>query len=400
MADISNISKDMWQSVPKESKDKEQISRPSMTYWQDAWRRLKKNFLSMLGLVTIAIIVLAAVFGPMVATHDYSTQNLNLSSIPPTFEIYKVDEETFIYVHREYKILQVGENGELFGDKVKVTDNNMMQKYREYELNGNVIVLDYKYASMSDEDNPDGIKYKVIANGEELSEYKKVRNKTYILGSDTLGRDVLARVLFGARISLFIAFVSTVVNFFIGVTYGGLSGYMGGRIDNFMMRIVDIISVIPLLLYVILLSVLIGSGLKSIIIALGSVYWVGMARIVRGQVLSLKEQEYVLAARTLGASTMRIMFRHLIPNAMGPIIVSMTMLIPSAIFTEAFLSFIGLGVSAPMASWGTLANDALGGLRSYPYQLFFPSLAICITMLAFNFLGDGLRDALDPRLRK
>lgn len=399
MADISNISKDMWQSVPKENKDKEQISRPSMTYWQDAWRRLKKNFLSMLGLATIVIIVLAAIFGPMLISHDYSTQDLSMSSIPPSFDIYKIDDETFIYIHREYRLLQVGSNGELMG-KLKISENNMMEKYRAYELNGHEIVLDFKYASLKDDENPDGVKYKLIADGEELSVHKNVRNKTYLLGSDTLGRDVLARVLFGARISLFIALISTVVNFFIGVTYGGLSGYLGGRVDNFMMRVVDIISVIPLLLYVILLSVLIGAGLKSIIIALGSVYWVGMARIVRGQVLSLKEQEYVLAARTLGASTMRIMFRHLIPNAMGPIIVSMTMLIPSAIFTEAFLSFIGLGVSAPMASWGTLASDALGGLRSYPYQLFFPSLAICITMLAFNFLGDGLRDALDPRLRK
>lgn len=399
MADISKISKDMWQSVPKENKDKEQISRPSMTYWQDAWRRLKKNMLSMLGLAVICIIVLMAIFGPMVISHDYATQDLSMSSIPPNIEVYEIDKDTFIYIHREYRLFQVGENGELIG-KVNIADNNLKEKFRSYELNGNTIVLDYKYASMDESENPNGIKYKLIANGEEITEYKTMRNKTYLFGSDTLGRDVLARVLFGARISLFIAFISTVVNFFIGVTYGGLSGYLGGRVDNFMMRVVDIISVIPLLLYVILLSVLIGSGLKSIIIALGSVYWVGMARIVRGQVLSLKEQEYVLAARTLGASTMRIMFRHLIPNAMGPIIVSMTMLIPSAIFTEAFLSFIGLGVSAPMASWGTLASDALGGLRSYPYQLFFPSLAICITMLAFNFLGDGLRDALDPRLRK
>lgn len=399
MADISKISKDMWQSVPKENKDKEQISRPSMTYWQDAWRRLKKNVLSMVGLATIFLIVLAAIFGPMVISHDYSSQDLSMSSIPPTIEIYRVDDGTFVYIHREYRVFQVGEDGELIG-KMRETENNLNEKYRAYELNGNEIVLDYKYASMDSAENPQGLKYKLLVNGEEVSEYQKVRNKTYLFGSDTLGRDVLARVLFGARISLFIALISTVVNFFIGVTYGGLSGYLGGRVDNFMMRVVDIISVIPLLLYVILLSVLIGSGLKSIIIALGSVYWVGMARIVRGQVLSLKEQEYVLAARTLGASTMRIMFRHLIPNAMGPIIVSMTMLIPSAIFTEAFLSFIGLGVSAPMASWGTLASDALGGLRSYPYQLFFPSLAICITMLAFNFLGDGLRDALDPRLRK
>jgi oligopeptide transport system permease protein len=215
-----------------------------------------------------------------------------------------------------------------------------------------------------------------------------------------MGRDVLARVMYGARISLSIALIATLVNFFIGVLYGGISGYIGGRIGNTMMRIVDIITAIPLMLYVILLTVIIGTGFKSIVIALGSVYWVNMARIVRGQVLSLKEQEFVLAAKTLGAKTSRIMLRHLIPNVMGPIIVSMTMMIPSAIFTEAFLSFIGLGVNPPMASWGTLANDALSGIRTYPYQLFFPSLAISLTMLAFNFFSDGLQNALDPKMRK
>ncbi len=207
--------------------------------------------------------------------------------------------------------------------------------------------------------------------------------------------------MYGARISLIVAFVATLVNFIIGVTYGAIAGYEGGRKDNIMMRIVDIINSIPLVLYVILLMVMLGNqGLWTIIIALGSVYWVGMARLVRGQMLALKEQEFVLAARTLGVSKKRIIMRHLIPNAMGPIIVSMTMMIPSAVFTESFLSFIGLGVSAPMASWGTLANNALSGLITYPYQLFYPAFAIAITMLAFNFLGDGLRDALDPRLRK
>jgi len=186
-----------------------------------------------------------------------------------------------------------------------------------------------------------------------------------------------------------------------------------------MMRIVDIINSIPLVLYVILLMVLLRElvwqvnifgnnvvlfngkdGFTTIVIALGSVYWTGMARLVRGQVLGLKEQEYVLAARTIGVSNRKIIFRHLIPNALGPIIVSMAMMIPSAVFTEAFLSFIGIGVSVPQASLGTLANDALGGILRYTYQLIYPSMAIAVTMLGFNFLGDGLRDALDPRLRK
>ncbi len=225
--------------------------------------------------------------------------------------------------------------------------------------------------------------------------------------------------MYGARISLLVAFIATAVNFLIGITYGSISGYLGGNVDNLMMRYVDIINSIPLVLYVILLMVLLreivwdvdlfgknvvlfngSDGFTTIIIALGSVYWVGMARLVRGQVLSLKEQEYVLAARTIGVSNWKIITRHLIPNSLGPIIVSMTMMIPSAVFTEAFLSFIGIGVSAPQASWGTLANEALGGIMRYTYQLVFPSMAIAITMLGFNFLGDGLRDALDPRLRK
>lgn len=393
------IKKELWEDIHKDNKDAEVISRPSMTYWQDAWRRLKKNKLSMLGLAFIFFMVLTAIVGPYIIEHDYSTQQLQLANIPPKIDIYKVDDENYFYMHAEYKLFAVTADGQLL-DRIKETQNNLTDRNRVYTVGGKEVLLDYKYASMKPEENPDGIKYKIFVDGVEVQPSDKVSNKEFVFGTDALGRDMLARVIFGARISLLIALIATVVNFFIGVLYGGVSGYFGGQVDNIMMRIVDIINVIPLLLYVILLSVIIGSGLKSIIIALGSVYWVGMARIVRGQVLSLKEQEYVLAARTLGASSMRIMIRHLIPNAMGPIIVSMTMMIPSAIFTEAFLSFIGLGVNAPLASWGTLANDALGGLRSYPYQLFYPSLAISLTMLAFNFLGDGLRDALDPRLRK
>lgn len=308
MESSKSIPRAMWEPIGTADREKEKIVRPSMTYWQDAWRRLKKDPMAMWGLITIMIIVFMAIFGPMMASITYSDQDLaNINQAP---------------------------------------------------------------------------------------------SAKHWFGTDSHGRDLYIRVLYGARISLTVAMVATVVNFFIGVLYGGISGYMGGRVDNIMMRIVDIIFTIPPTLYAIVLMVVVGPGLKSIMITLGTIYWVNMARIVRGQILALKEQEFVLAARTIGASTWRILIRHLIPNAMGPIIVTATMLIPGAIFTESFLSFIGLGVSAPMSSWGTLASDALGGLRSYPYQLFFPSAAICLTMLAFNFLGDGLRDALDPRLRK
>jgi len=298
----------MFKPVPKDIEGAEAIVRPSVTYWQDAWRRLKQNRLAMVGLWVIVAITLIAIFGPMFSPYSYSDQSL-------------FDQN--MYISREHW-----------------------------------------------------------------------------LGTDDLGRDLLTRIMYGARISLTVGFVASFINLTVGVVYGGISGYYGGQVDNVMMRIVEILSGIPLLLYVILLMVVLRPGLQNILIALGLVYWLGMARIVRGQILSLKEQDYVLAARTIGADNSRIIYKHLIPNAMGPIIVTATLNIPQAIFTEAFLSFIGLGVNAPMASWGVLANDALPSFRTYPWQLFFPAIAISITMLAFNFLGDGLRDALDPKQRK
>ncbi len=233
-----------------------------------------------------------------------------------------------------------------------------------------------------------------------LADSNQSPSAAHWFGTDNLGRDLATRVLYGARISLSIGLVASLINLTIGVVYGGVAGYFGGRVDSIMMRIVDILYGIPLLLYVILLMVVLRPGLTNIFIALGLVYWLGMARIVRGQILALKEQEYVLAARLVGAGSWRIILRHLVPNSMGPIIVTLTLSIPEAIFTEAFLSFIGLGVSAPMASWGVLASESIAGLRSYPFQLLYPALAISLTMLSFNFLGDGLRDALDPRMRK
>ena len=299
---------DMFKPVDKDIESAEAIVRPSVTYWQDAWRRLKQNRLAMVGLWVIVAITLIAIFGPMLSPYSYSDQSL-------------FDQN--MYITREHW-----------------------------------------------------------------------------LGTDDLGRDLLTRIMYGARISLTVGFVASFINLTVGVVYGGISGYYGGQVDNIMMRIVEILSGIPLLLYVILLMVVLKPGLQNILIALGLVYWLGMARIVRGQILSLKEQDYVLAARTIGANNWRIIWKHLIPNAMGPIIVTATLNIPQAIFTEAFLSFIGLGVNAPMASWGVLANDALPSFRTYPWQLFFPAIAISVTMLAFNFLGDGLRDALDPKQRK
>lgn len=279
----------------------------STSYWEDAWLRLKKNKLAMTGLISLACLFFAAIFGPFFSKFTYYETQLHLKNLPPS--------------------------------------------------------------------------------------------STYWFGTDELGRDLFTRVWWGARISLFVGITASLIDLVIGVCYGCIAALFGGKIDEVMMRAADILYSIPSLLVVILLMVVIGSGLTTIIIALTFTGWIGMARIVRGQIMQLKQLDFILAAQALGASRSRLLFRHLIPNAMGPIIITLTLTIPAAIFTEAFLSFLGLGVQAPIASWGTMANDGLSALRYYPWRLFFPAGFISLTMLSFNLLGDGLRDAFDPRLR-
>ncbi|MFV0342835.1 MAG: ABC transporter permease [Anaerocolumna sp.] len=222
----------------------------------------------------------------------------------------------------------------------------------------------------------------------------------HIFGTDTLGRDIFTRIWSGARTSLFISFTAVFINVIVGIIYGGISGYVGGMTDNIMMRIIEIINGIPYLIIVILLMMILPPGVMTIVIAYAAVGWTGMARLVRGQIMSLKQQDYVVAAKVMGASSSRIIFKHLIPNALSVIIVNITLAIPSAIFTEAFLSFIGLGVPVPHASWGTLANEGIRVFQMYPSQMILPAIFISVTMLSFNLLGDGLRDAFDPKLRR
>ena len=224
------------------------------------------------------------------------------------------------------------------------------------------------------------------------------------MGTDNAGRDQLARVLQGGQISLFVGIIATLVSLVIGVSYGAISGYLGGRVDNLMMRIVDVLYSLPyVILVIVLLSVFRSQTPRGqlilLFVALGSVSWLTMARIVRGQVLSLKNQEFVLAARATGVSAPKIIFRHLVPNTLGPVIVYATLTIPQIMLTEAFLSFLGLGVQAPLASWGSLASDGIQNIAIFPWQLIFPGVTMALTLFSLNFLGDGLRDALDPQMR-
>lgn len=235
---------------------------------------------------------------------------------------------------------------------------------------------------------------------EQTGMYNAAPSAEFWFGTDNLGRDVFVRSWVGARISLFIGISAAIINLVVGVIYGSVSGLVGGRVDNIMMRICDILNSVPELLIIILLLVVLEQGLVPMIIALSLTGWIRMARIVRAEVMSLKEQEYVLASRTLGASAAHLIRRHLIPNAMGSIIVTMTLQIPAAIFNESFLSYIGLGVTPPLASWGTMASEGNEAILTAPWRLLFPALLISITIFGFNAVGDGLRDALDPKLRK
>ena len=311
-----NIDSELFSPLSSEEKKANEIVRPSVGYWANAWRRLKANKVALFSLIMIIVIIAFAIFGPIVVE-------------------------------------------KLFGFTYKSTDKTASNLWP---------------------------------------------NAQHWFGTDNLGRDLFVRVMYGARYSLIIAFAASVLNLVIGVLYGGIAGFLGGKVDNIMMRIVDVLYSIPTLIYVVLLMNVLktegSSGMFAIIVAMAISSWVGMARIVRGDILQLKQQEFVLAAKTLGASKTRILLRHLIPNCLGSIIVTMTLFVPSAIFTEAFLSYIGLGLNAPLASLGTLANDAKGLLTTQPYQLLFPAAMICLIILAFNLFGDGLTEALDPKHQK
>ena len=378
-----------WTPLQVEEKKPETTSGVTVSYWQDVLRRLRQNKLAIGSILVIALIFLASTIGPMLTGKSYETQQLALRNMPPRIEIQTAKDGTNFFVHQDLKVFLAEDNGyvteELKPVSAKLADKQFIYKYNDKTY---YLVFTSEGTRFLDE------------NLDPLPQRKTVWNKNYLLGTDSIGRDMLTRLLFGGRISLMVAFVVTICTLVIGVLYGGIAGYAGRNTDIIMMRVVEVLMAIPSVIYIILLMVYFGQGVFNILIAMAVTSWLAMAQLVRGQVLSLKEQEYILAAKCAGVSPIKIILRHLLPNSIGPIIVSATLSIPAAIATEAFMSFIGLGVKPPMPSWGILSNEGIGAIRSSPYQILLPSIAISLTMFAFNFLGDGLRDALDPKLRK
>ncbi len=335
-----------FEPATEEEKTQHAQMRESTTFFRDGIKKLVKNPLAVGSLIVLLVIILVIIFAPLIVPYKY---------------------DDMITVN---------------GKRDKYAKNMPPLTYSEKEL-------------------------EAIAEGQKIF--------PHIFGTDELCRDYFMRVVYGTRVSLIVGLFASLIVLFIGLIYGSISGYAGGKVDMVMMRIVDIIYSLPDMLMIILLSVVLdsvlsgasgmllkklGTNMISLFIVFGLLYWVGMARLVRGQILQIKKNEYVLAARALGAKSGRIIRRHVLPNCMSVIFISTALQIPNAIFTESFLSFVGLGVQAPMPSLGSLANMARGGLQSYPYKLVFPAAVICLIVLAFNLLGDGLRDAFDPRLRR
>ena len=432
LLDWNNYSADDFDSASQTEKKDFIQERQSVSYWKDAWRRLKKNVVAMVALGVIIFLVLFAFVGPYLVPYGYDQFNKGAENLHPTHytleDTQKLDAELAARTSAggtksaEEMIAEAEAEAAAKGEKLtsvdiakikakaKVAAQNAQKQNEEVDVNSlrkELGVKKHLFGYSTDE-------LQRKANGEKVF--------PHVFGTDMYGRDILVRVMYGARVSMSVGICAAFLVLVIGATYGAISGYCGGKVDAVMQRIVEVIYAVPEMLVVLLIATalkpiltdyvntgsgplksfvsILGPNLISMFIAFGMLYWVTMSRIIRGQVLQLKQQEYVTAARALGASGKRIILRHLIPNCIGQIVVTTCLQIPSAIFLESFLSYLGVGVSAPLPSLGSMATDALSGMYTYTYRLIIPSVILSIMILAFNLFGDGLRDALDPKLKK
>lgn len=331
---------------------------------QDAWRRLKKNHMAMIGLVVTVFYILVSITAPILPIHSFRFQVSEHRDLPPSFT--KTAGELWIERETNRMIALAGRDG-----RTQLNDEELAR------------LAEIEERVQTETANIDG---------KEVM----VHQRHYYLGTDHLGRDMLSRIIYGGQISIAIGLIGTITSVLIGIFLGAVAGYVGGKTDYLIMRFVDVMYGMPYMLIVIILMAMFGRNIFNLFLALSLVSWLVVARVVRGQIISLKNSEFVEAARSMGASSGRIIFRHLVPNTLGIIIVFSTLRIPAFIMQESFLSFLGLGISAPFASWGSLVSDAVERMSNAPWQLFFPALAMTIFLFAMNFLGDGLRDAFDP----
>lgn len=426
----NELPEDAFHEATKEEKVNFISERESVSYWKDALRRLKKNKVAMVAFVIIILLSIFAFVGPALVPYTYKQQVRGSEGLHPWHYSLEDQQKVHEYLEEHNGTGKVSAEEAIEQARAEAEkEGRKLSRIEEAKIRAQANVAQEEAPSEEKVSEADaikelGIKTKLFGYSTKELERKAAGEKVFphVFGTDDQGRDIMVRVMVGTRVSLIVGICAALLVLVIGALYGSVSGYCGGMVDTVMQRIVEVIYSIPEMLIILLLSAtlkpalesfqnsgdgflqhmvtLLGPNLISMFIAFGLLYWVTMSRIIRGQILQLKQQEYVTAARALGAKGGRIIRRHLLPNCIGQIITTTFLQIPSAIFLESFLSFVGVGVSAPLTSLGSMCSEALSGLSSYPYRLFIPAAVLSVLILSLNLFGDGLRDALDPRLKK
>jgi oligopeptide transport system permease protein len=359
------------------------------SFWGDAWRRLRANKAAMVSLIYLVLMAVVCIVGPWFVPHNYTTIYGDYVRTPPSMSAYPKPEMIETAMGDVLKRMRVDlKEWKQEGERVfmTVTASKDIDERNTRYIDRSDTFDDAKLEQKS----PDGL---------EATFSAAIKQQYFFFGTDNTGRDLLSRTLMAGRISLAIGLLAGVVAVVIGVLYGATSGFLGGRTDEIMMRIVDVLYSLPFIFFVIMLVVFFGRNFVLMFLAVGAVLWLDMARIVRGQALSIRRQEYVQAAEALGVSSIGILLRHIVPNLLGPVVIYMTLLVPQVIILESFLSFLGLGVQEPMTSWGVLISTGAKNIGTANWLLLFPAIFLVTTLFALNFIGDGLRDALDPKDR-